>query len=338
MKTEIYKFIPGLELCEGFAFDIVKPLLDKEFPSIAYSAALIGYGSDVLGYDNPASMDHNWGPRMQIFLAEKDITNYTDKINVFLRQNLPPEFKGFPTNFSQPRYDHTQTMEGKAGPPINHLIEIVSLNTYIKKYLGKININDIKSADWITLNDQQLLELTSGRVFHDGLGTLLPLRERINFYPRDVWLFRLAQLWKRIWDEEPFVGRCIENEDFSGLKILAARQTETIITICFYIEKHYFPYSKWFGSAFKRLDCYQEIRGLAETALTENEPARIEDALCLLYEKTVELNNRQGDLPHLGNRIRDFFGRPYKVIFAETIVAALKESITDPELKNIPIE
>ena len=338
MKNVQYNFIPGLKLCEDFYFGVVKPLLDKEFPSLVYSAALIGYGSDVLGYDNPTSMDHNWGPRMQIFLPEKDVINYTDKINVFLRQNLPPEFMGFPTNFSLPRYDHTQTMELKSSPPINHLIEIVCLETYIKKYLGDINIDEMELTDWINLNDQQLLEITSGRVFYDGLGTLIPLREKFQFYPWEVWIFRLAQYWKQIQDEEPFIGRCIENDDFTGLKILAARLTETIMKICFYIEKRYIPYGKWFGSAFNRLDCYSNVGELADTVLTENEPARIESGLCRLYERTVELHNMRGELPALDNHIRDFFGRPYRVIFAETIAATLMESITDPELLKLLLD
>ena len=57
------KFIKGLELCEGFFFDIAKPILDKHFQSLPYSAGLIGYGSDVLGYDDEVSTDHMWGPR-----------------------------------------------------------------------------------------------------------------------------------------------------------------------------------------------------------------------------------------------------------------------------------
>jgi hypothetical protein len=331
-------FIPGLELCEGYYFDIVKPLLEKEFPSLVHSAALMGYGSDVLGYDNATSMDHNWGPRMQIFLSEQDFPDYAGKIDSFLRANLPAEYRGFPTNFSQPRYDQTQVMEAISAPPVNHLIEIVNLSFYIKKYLGEIDIDNLKAVDWVKMNEQNLLEMTSGRVFHDGLGTLIPLRDKLYFYPGEVWIYRLAVLWKQIEDEEPFIGRCIENSDFTGMKILVARLTETMIKICFTIEKKYIPYSKWFGSAFKCLDCYTEIVGLADTALTENDPARIEDALCRLYEKTVELHNRRGELPHLDNSIRNFFGRPYRVIFAETIVEKLRDAIADPELKTFLTE
>ena len=45
-------FIKGLELNKGFYIDVVKPLLEKKYPDLVYSAVLLGYGSDVLGYDS----------------------------------------------------------------------------------------------------------------------------------------------------------------------------------------------------------------------------------------------------------------------------------------------
>jgi len=38
--------------------------------NVPHSATLIGGGSEVLGYDQPRSIDHNWGPRVAIFVQE----------------------------------------------------------------------------------------------------------------------------------------------------------------------------------------------------------------------------------------------------------------------------
>ncbi len=46
------EFIKGLELSRDFFLDIAKPILDRHYPDLEYSAGLIGYGSDVLGYDD----------------------------------------------------------------------------------------------------------------------------------------------------------------------------------------------------------------------------------------------------------------------------------------------
>ena len=65
-------FVPGLELSKAFFEEIVQPLLKEDFAALNYSAALLGDGSEVLGYDTSISMDHDWGPRVQIFLEESD--------------------------------------------------------------------------------------------------------------------------------------------------------------------------------------------------------------------------------------------------------------------------
>ncbi len=47
-------FIRGRDLCRAFFPEAAKPLLDEAFPKLTYSAGLLGYGSDVLGYDDAA--------------------------------------------------------------------------------------------------------------------------------------------------------------------------------------------------------------------------------------------------------------------------------------------
>ncbi|HEX2865663.1 MAG TPA: DUF4037 domain-containing protein [Ignavibacteriales bacterium] len=328
------KFIPGLKLNELFYTEVVAPLLKRDFQNLVYSAALIGYGSDVLGFDSPLSMDHNWGPRLQIFLSEGDHKKYSGIITDYFRYNLPFEFMGFPTNFSSPRDDQTQSMQFKSSYPINHLIEVHTAHSYMqmKRYLGITDIENITTEDWLRLEDQKLLELTAGKVFHDGLGDLTRLRSKISFFPHNILLHRLAGLWKLIQDEEPFVGQSVESESFIGSKILSARLAEHCIKICFYLEKKYIPYSKWLIPSFRKLSIYGEVEPLAAEILTENNPKLIEDALLRLYSKVIEIHNRNKELPGITNQPVNFYNRPYKVIFAETIVKLLTNSISGNEL------
>lgn len=44
-------FMKGLELSEALYQDAVKPILEEHYPKLRYSAAHIGRGSDVLGFD-----------------------------------------------------------------------------------------------------------------------------------------------------------------------------------------------------------------------------------------------------------------------------------------------
>jgi hypothetical protein len=83
------KFIPGLELSRMFFQQQVRPILSKNFPSIPYSAALIGWGSEVLGFDTALSRDHHWGPRVLLFLRDLDSPRFIKRITQQLSLNLP---------------------------------------------------------------------------------------------------------------------------------------------------------------------------------------------------------------------------------------------------------
>jgi hypothetical protein len=96
-------FIPGLALARRFYWEAVRPVLDAEFPGLPHSAALVGYGSEVLGLDTPMSTDHHWGPRAMLFLAEVDYERCHQTIHETLHWRLPHRFLGYPTNFAQPR-------------------------------------------------------------------------------------------------------------------------------------------------------------------------------------------------------------------------------------------
>lgn len=332
------KFIPGLTLNEGFFDEVVHPLLMKNYPHLKFSSALIGYGSDVLGLDTPISMDHNWGPRLLLFLNESDYNNYADDIKRFFQYNLPFEYKGFPTNFTDPSYDSTQRMEKITKYPINHLIEVTTPTDYLKQYLGLNSIEKITWKEWISFADQNLIELTTGEVFNDDIGFLNKMREKLKFYPNNIRLLRLSSLWKSIGNEEPFIGRCIETQDFIGLKIISARIVNYLMKICFYLEKRYIPYSKWFGSAFKKLSSYHELEPIINKVLMENGPIKIEEHLCKAYEYIVQLHNTQDGFPILENKVQHFFSRPYRVIFAETIIGKLQDAISIEELRGVNID
>jgi hypothetical protein len=56
----VSEFTPGTELSGAFYRDAVRPLLGGR----PHAAALLGWGSEVLGLDTPRSTDHGWGPRL----------------------------------------------------------------------------------------------------------------------------------------------------------------------------------------------------------------------------------------------------------------------------------
>ena len=57
---------------------------------------------------------------------------------------------------------------------------------------------DPEPTDRLVVPQQKLLELTAGRVYHDGLGELGKARAKLAYYPRDAWLYLLAAQWRRV--------------------------------------------------------------------------------------------------------------------------------------------
>jgi hypothetical protein len=82
----------GLALSELFYQRELKPLLDASFPNLEYSAGLVGWGSEVLGYDDRTSEDHHWGPRAMIFVHDEDLSNAAPIIKALFASRLPYEF------------------------------------------------------------------------------------------------------------------------------------------------------------------------------------------------------------------------------------------------------
>ena len=64
------QFIQGLELSLLYYLEAVQPILAAQFPNLRYDAALIGSGSEVLGFDTSRSTDHHWGCRVLLFLND----------------------------------------------------------------------------------------------------------------------------------------------------------------------------------------------------------------------------------------------------------------------------
>ena len=95
-------FIPGLRLSELFYAEAARPILETLFPQISHSAALLGWGSEVLGYDDIQSSDHHWGPRFLLFLSPEHHQKYKNAIRQALSDNLPHRFRGYSTNFGEP--------------------------------------------------------------------------------------------------------------------------------------------------------------------------------------------------------------------------------------------
>ena len=334
MLGSMPKFIPGLTLSKLFYEDKVKPILASSFPRVRHSAALIGWGSEVLGFDTPISSDHHWGPRVLLFLSEKDSPRLKDKISKVLSAELPYEFMGYSTNFSEPEPNGVRHPVKINSGPVNHMIHISAVRSFFQARLGFDLRQRITTADWLAFPQQRLLELTAGEVYFDGLGQLTKARARFEWYPKDIWLYMMAAQWIRISQEEAFVGRAGHVGDELGSQVVAARLVREIMKLSFLMERRYAPYSKWLGTAFGKLKISGTLTPILRRTLLAKTWKTREKWLAQAYSLVATRHNGLKITEPLATNTSNYYSRPYSVIFAERFAEAIKRSIKDPKLKK----
>ncbi|MEU7141554.1 DUF4037 domain-containing protein [Nocardia sp. NPDC046473] len=323
-------FVPGVELSGRFYGEVVAPLINRYFGALPHTAARIGAGSEVLGFDTERSMDHEWGPRLQIFLRERDIEVKAQDISAMLAERLPKTFLGYPTHFAgEGRIRQMQVTDG----PVFHRIEIAALGTWFATHLGFDPRDQVTTFDWLATPTQTLAEVTAGAVFHDGLAELEPARSCLAWYPPQVWRYVLACQWERISQEEAFVGRCGEVGDELGSAIVAARQVRDLIRLCLLMNRRYPPYSKWLGSAFAQLPAAAALNPVLSAALAASDWREREEHLSRAYETVAAQHNQLGLTEPLDPGTRWYYDRPFRVLDAGRFAVALREGITDPDLR-----
>lgn len=325
-------FLTGLQLSEQFYRDTIQPILAAHFPHLNYSAALLGPGSEVLGFDDAQSTDHDWGPRLQLFLSPEDLTTYQGPIDQRLRAELPLTIAGYSLNMARPGGEH-----GSEPAPNDHSVVMVTVRDFFTRTLRFDPAGEIRAVDWLMVPDYAILTLVRGRVFHDGLGELAPIRARLDYYPHDVWLYLMAAQWKRIGEEEHFMGRCGQVGDELGSRVVAARLVRDLMKLAFLQERQYAPYIKWFGTAFARLACADDLLPMLLNITQAQSWQEREVYLSAAYHLVAEQHNALAITAPLSPEVEPFFTRPFQVIGAERIADAIRAAITSQEVLALPI-
>jgi hypothetical protein len=329
-------FVPGVELARSFYTEVVRPLLDELFPRLRYSAALLGAGSEVLGYDTERSTDHEWGPRLLLFLDTGDVERSGRAIVDALGTGLPTTFRGYSTHFEPVGGDGPRRRAEVGAGPVAHRIEVHEAGAWFRGAIGFDPAVGVGVLEWLGTPTQLLLHVTAGEVFCDDAGVLEHRRRALAWYPRDVWLHLIGCQWLRVAQEEAFVGRAGEVGDDLGSRVIAGRVARDLMRLCFLLERRYAPYSKWLGRAFETLACAGDIRPHLTRALTATRWQRREAELGAAAERAGMVHNSLGLMPTIDTTLRHYYDRPFLVLDARRFAEASFAAVTDPEVARLP--
>jgi hypothetical protein len=204
---------------------------------------------------------------------------------------------------------------------------VTQLASWCAERLGFDPSAPIRLLDWLATPTQRLAEVTGGAVFHDDSGELEAVRERLRWYPHEIWLYVLACQWRRIAQAEALVGRCHELGDQRAVRVVSARQMRDLMRLQLLIHRQYPPYEKWLGSAFSALPRSAE---LDPNAICD------EPQLRHAYVAAAVAFNALGVTASVDPAPRRTQFRPYWVLGADRFVDALRARITDPQIAALP--
>ncbi|HEX4813861.1 MAG TPA: DUF4037 domain-containing protein [Nonomuraea sp.] len=309
-------FVPGIELSRAFYHEVVGPLVGR----VPHGAALVGPGSEVLAFDTARSADHDWGPRVLVFVAGHQVADVEERVVA----GLPERFRGLPTVFGY---------NGRVRPGVR----VAELGGWLEESLGFDPRAGVSLLDWLSVPWQRLAEVTGGEVFHDGAGGLEAARAALRWYPEDVWRYVLACQWRRIAQEEPFPGRCAEVGDELGSAVVAARLAGEVMRLALLLRRRYPPYAKWLGSALARLPGSAELGEFLGAAVAARSWREREEGLSAAYGRVAALQNRVALAARLDEGVRGFHARPFRVIGGDRFAEALMASVSDPVIKGLPV-
>jgi hypothetical protein len=303
-------------LARRFYLEVVAPLV----ADTPHAAALVGDGSEVLGYDDTTSTDHNFGPRLQLFV-DGDVD--AAALDARLTARLPGTFDGFSVVFPIP---------GVFGGEPHHQALATTAPAFFEDLLAFDPTDGVSLADWLVTPTQRLASLTGGAVFHDPDGRVEARRAALVWYPDDVWRYVLAAAWLRIGQEQAFVGRTGGRGDELGSRVVAARLVRELMRLAFLLERRWAPYSKWLGRAFTDLALAAEVGPQLEAALAADRWRDRETALVTAAERLGKVTNELGLAGAVDPHPRRFFDRDIHVVDAEGFTGALCAAIEDAEV------
>lgn len=308
---------PGLVLNQRLYREVVAGLLADH----RHAAALLGWGSEVLGFDTQRSTDHGWGPRLLIFVD----AGAADEVRRMLDQRLPESFRGWPVRY------------GWDAVPVGHHVTVTPLREWCAGQLGVVPSDGLSALDWLLIPQQKLLESTKGAVYADPTGDLSALREQLAWYPDQVWRWLIACQWRRIAQEEAFPGRAAEVGDRLGSRLLAGRLVREVMRLAFLLAGRYWPYGKWFGRAFADLPDADGLGSALAETVSAAEHRGQEEALARAYSLVAARCNASGLFARVDPSARAYYERPFRVLMADRFTDACRATITDPSLAALPL-
>ena len=296
----------GLEMAERFYRDTVRGAIEAEFPAVAARIAvgLAGPGSECFGYDDAISQDHDFVPRLCLWLTEADAKDF----GALLQARYAAWTAGFAAV--------TEQAQDRSG--------VIAIPDFYRRFTGCPGVPPDAFA-WLRIPEHLLAAATNGAVFRDDLGEFSAIRDGLLAgYPADVRRKRLAaRLFTMGQAGQYNLPRCLKRGDAMAARFAESEfQSAALQAVCL-LNGRYAPYYKWLHRTASELPLAAEaVRGTASllTCPDAEKTDRVEE-ICVCIADELR---RQGLSSERDN-------------FLVNQAFAVQSGITEPRLRGLDV-
>ena len=300
----------GLELARAYYEEYGKAMISESFPELEgiIAVGLVGEGSECFGYDDETSRDHDFGPGFCMFIPDGDkIDSRTEFRLERAYAALPKEFMGFKRQILSPVGGNRRG--------------VIRTGDFYRKLLGSPQ-GPQSFAEWFALPEHFLATAVNGEVFRDDSGGFSAVRERIKFYPRDVFLKKLAgSLLLMAQSGQYNYRRCLAHGEPAAAQLALFEFASRAMNAAFLLCGRYMPYYKWRFRALRGLEKFSSMAETLEFLLTsDNSPdmaeiksAAVEDIASAFIAELQERGLTEaicGDLEKHAYSVNDLISDP----------------------------
>ncbi len=264
----------GLELARELYETVFRRVLAEEFPEYEKRIAvgLAGPGSECFGFDDEISRDHDFGPRLCLWIPDEDVWSVGGRLQARYRQ------------LTDGLADISPQAEDRSG--------VIAVSAFYRRFTGCPGAPE-EPLQWLRISDPYLATAVNGEVFRDELGEFTAVRETLlRGYPADVRRKKLAaRLYAMGQAGQYNLPRSIAREDTVAVFLALNEFIRASLYAAYILNGRYAPFYKWLYRGAKELPRLREtvaLVGALPGTRMKDMAERVEE-ICLAVLRELQL-------------------------------------------------